>query len=66
RVIAVGLMLSGVAVLGISTATLASWVAERATAGHAEYQPATSAEVQALSAQITALDTRAKESPPLE
>jgi voltage-gated potassium channel len=55
RVFAVGLMLSGVAVLGISTATLASWVAERATAGHEEYQPATRAEVRRLSAQLAAL-----------
>ncbi|WP_103662795.1 potassium channel family protein [Microbacterium sp. CJ77] len=55
RVVAVLLMFSGVAVLGISTATLASWVAERATAGHEEYQPATRAEVSRLSAQLAAL-----------
>lgn len=60
RVIAVGLMLSGVAVLGISTATLASWVAERATAGHEEYQPATRAEVRRLSAQLAALGAPAE------
>lgn len=68
RIVAVLLMLSGVAVLGITTATLASWVAERATAGHAEYQPATRAEVLALSDQLAALgaptDASAAPSPP--
>lgn len=66
RVVAVLLMLSGVAVLGITTATLASWVAERATAGHAEYQPATRAEVRELSAQLAALGapTDASTAPP--
>mgnify|MGYP001050951979 CR=1 FL=1 len=68
RVVAVLLMLSGVAVLGITTATLASWVAERATAGHAEFQPATRAEVRELSAQLAALgapaDASATPSPP--
>ena len=64
RVVAVLLMFSGVAVLGISTATLASWVAERATAGHEEYQPATRAEVRKISAQLTALGAPADSSSP--
>ena len=63
RVIAVGLMLSGVVVLGITTATIASWVAQRATAGHDEFQPASRAQVHELSAQIAALGATADVSP---
>lgn len=60
RLIAVLLMCGGVAVVGVVTATLASWVIERATA-HAENdaaEPATRGQVRDLAAQIDALAGR--------
>jgi voltage-gated potassium channel len=62
RLIAVGLMISGIALLGVVTATLASWMSERAmlaeqldtqvTIGHIE---ALAEQVRRLSAQVEAL-----------
>lgn len=60
RLIAVLLMCGGVAVVGVVTATLASWVIERATA-HADNdaaEPATRGQVRNLAAQIDALAGR--------
>ncbi len=60
RLIAVLLMCGGVAVVGVVTATLASWVIERATA-HADNdaaEPATRGQVRDLAAQIDALAGR--------
>ncbi|MFI8593311.1 potassium channel family protein [Microbacterium sp. NPDC078428] len=52
RLVAVGLMVGGVAVLGTVTATLSSWVLERAAAGHDDEQPATKAQLQGISTQL--------------
>lgn len=55
RVVAVGLMLGGIALLGIVTATLASWLVDRVSAETEQEQAATRAEVDALAAEIRAL-----------
>ncbi|MCP2635567.1 potassium channel family protein [Microbacterium sp. HD4P20] len=55
RWVGVGLMFGGVALAGIITATLASWVVERATKGHDDRQPATRGEIRELMAKIDAL-----------
>jgi voltage-gated potassium channel len=73
RLIAVGLMISGIALLGVVTATLASWMSERAllaeqldtqvTIAHIE---ALTEQVRRLSAQVEALSdvsTRTEEAP---
>jgi voltage-gated potassium channel len=52
RLVAVGLMIGGVAVVGTVTATLASWVAERAARGHEDELPATRAEIHEMSARL--------------
>jgi voltage-gated potassium channel len=52
RLVAVGLMIGGVAVVGTVTATLASWVAERAARGHEDELPATRAEIHEVSARL--------------
>lgn len=58
RLVAVVLMLAGIALLGVVTATLASWLVERVTeAGEAE-QAATRAQVHELSVQIARLEER--------
>ncbi|MDX2376794.1 ion transporter [Microbacterium sp. LRZ72] len=58
RFVAVGLMVGGVAVVGTVTATLSSWVLERAAAGHEEEQPATKAQVNAVATQLHTLVER--------
>jgi voltage-gated potassium channel len=55
RWVSVGLMFGGVALAGIITATLASWVVERAGRGHDDEQPATRAQVRELTAKLEAL-----------
>jgi voltage-gated potassium channel len=45
RVVAVMLMIGGVVLVGLITATFASWVTERVTRGHEERRPATRADV---------------------
>ncbi|MDQ7877191.1 potassium channel family protein [Microbacterium sp. QXD-8] len=55
RWVAVGLMLGGVALAGVITATLASWVLERASREHDDQEPATRAQVRALMEKIDAL-----------
>lgn len=55
RWVAVGLMLGGVALAGVITATLASWVLERASRQHDDQEPATRAQVRALMEKIDAL-----------
>ncbi|WP_235916200.1 potassium channel family protein [Antrihabitans cavernicola] len=55
RVIAVGLMIAGIALLGVVTATLASWLAQRVAADDAQSQLATREHVDALTAEIVAL-----------
>jgi voltage-gated potassium channel len=48
RVVAVLLMLGGVVLLGLITATFSSWVVERATRGHEDQLPATRADVHEI------------------
>jgi voltage-gated potassium channel len=54
-VIAVGLMLAGIALLGVVTATLASWLIERVSAENATNRAATAAQVDPLMSEIRAL-----------
>jgi voltage-gated potassium channel len=58
RTVAVGLMVCGVAVVGVVTATLASWVIERASQGHDDDEPSTRKQVRALSDQLTELNAK--------
>ncbi|WP_431221236.1 ion channel [Leifsonia xyli] len=55
RFVAVGLMIGGVATLGIVTATLASWIVERVAQTEADERAATHGEILQLSAQIAEL-----------
>ncbi|MDZ4234017.1 MAG: potassium channel family protein, partial [Dietzia sp.] len=55
RVIAAGLMLAGIALLGVVTATLASWIVDRVSEVDEANQAATQAQVSRLSADIAAL-----------
>ena len=55
RFIAVGLMLAGIALLGIITATLASWLVERISSGERAGEAVTTAHVDALAGEIRAL-----------
>jgi voltage-gated potassium channel len=55
RVIAVGLMIAGIALLGVVTATLASWLVERVSEENAASRTATAAQVEALLAEVRAL-----------
>lgn len=52
RAVAVGLMFGGIILSGIITATLASWILERASRGHDEEQPATRGQMRALMARM--------------
>jgi voltage-gated potassium channel len=63
RTVAVLLMCGGVAVVGVVTATLASWVIERAARGHDDDEPATRKQVRELSDQVAALVTARKTDP---
>ncbi|WP_162564188.1 MULTISPECIES: potassium channel family protein [Microbacterium] len=58
RWVGVGLMFGGVALAGVITATLASWVLERAARDHDDEEPATRAQVRALMERVDEL-TRA-------
>ncbi|AWH96886.1 ion transporter [Dietzia psychralcaliphila] len=55
RVIATGLMLAGIALLGVVTATLASWIVDRVSEQDEANQTATQAQVSRLTADIAAL-----------
>jgi len=57
RTIAVGLMVSGVAVVGIVTATLASWVIEKAAEGRDDDEPATRKQMRELTDEVTEIKT---------
>lgn len=52
RVVAVLLMICGVVLVGLITATFASWVLERATRGHEEQIPATRADIDRVLAAL--------------
>lgn len=58
RWVGVGLMFGGVALAGVITATLASWVLERAARDHDDEEPATRAQVRALTEKLDALSAR--------
>jgi voltage-gated potassium channel len=55
RLIAVGLMLAGIALLGVITATFASWLVQRVAEVDRASETATVAHVEALAAEIRAL-----------
>jgi voltage-gated potassium channel len=55
RLIAVAVMLGGIALIGVVTATLASWIVERVARKDEEEQAATRRQVAQLSKQIEAL-----------
>ncbi|MBW9109413.1 potassium channel family protein [Microbacterium ureisolvens] len=55
RWVGVGLMFGGVALAGVITATLASWVLERAARDHDDEEPATRAQLRMLIERIDAL-----------
>jgi len=55
RWVGVGLMLGGVALAGVITATLASWVVERGTRNNDAEEPATRAQIRELMARIDEL-----------
>jgi voltage-gated potassium channel len=58
RGIAVGLMIAGIGVLGMVTATLASWLVERVQVEERESDAVTAAHIQDLSGQVEALATQ--------
>lgn len=55
RFVAAALMVGGIALLGIVTATLASWLVERVAEAEATEQSATRAQVDSLTAEVRAL-----------
>lgn len=55
RLVSVGVMFGGVALAGIITAILASWVVERAAKGHDDAEPATRGQMRQLLAKVDAL-----------
>ena len=55
RLIAGGLMLGGIALLGVVTATLASWIVERVAQQSIDQQAATKGEIKTLELQIARL-----------
>lgn len=63
RLVAVGLMAGGVAVLGVVTATLSSWVIERAAQGQDDDESATRGQIRALAQQVSQLAERLPEPP---
>jgi voltage-gated potassium channel len=59
RVVGFGLMLSGIAVLGVVTATLASWLVEQVKVAEQEQTDDLRTEIEALRTQVaTLLDER--------
>ncbi|MGA7147289.1 MAG: ion channel [Microbacterium sp.] len=63
RLVGTAVMFSGIALAGIITATLASWVMERAARGRDDAEPATRAQVRQLMAQVEALTSQRPEDP---
>lgn len=55
RAIAVGLMITGIALLGVVTATLASWIVERVGEQDDANQAATRAQVAELTREVASL-----------
>lgn len=63
RLVGVGLMLAGVALLGVVTASIASWLIERVRQEEAATQAATRADIAALSSEIAALRAEVERRP---
>ncbi|AQA25040.1 ion channel family protein [Rhodococcus sp. MTM3W5.2] len=61
RLIAFGLMLGGVALLGVVTASLASWFVERVAAAQEDGAKHTNDEIHRLTAEIADLNRRLAE-----
>ena len=57
QLVAVGVMVGGIALIGVVTATLASWIVERVEQKEAATDAATRAHVEALTAEIASLRT---------
>lgn len=57
RLIAVALMLCGIALLGVVTASLASWLVQRVAEVEVAGQAATRRDIEALTAEVAALRT---------
>lgn len=55
RVVAVGLMVGGIALIGVVTATLASWIVERVSLEAEKSATATEAQVESLRAEVAEL-----------
>jgi hypothetical protein len=55
RLVAGGLMVAGIALLGVVTASLASWLVERVSEVEEESEAATRRDIAALQAELTAL-----------
>ncbi|MGZ8804455.1 MAG: potassium channel family protein [Microbacterium sp.] len=58
RMVAVLLMCGGVAVVGVVTATLASWVTERVATGRDDNEPATRAQLRSVANQLDDISER--------
>jgi voltage-gated potassium channel len=58
RFVAVALMIGGIALLGVVTATLASWLVDRVAAESEAEQAATRAQVESLAHQVNELNER--------
>ena len=65
RIIAAGLMLAGIALLGIVTASLASWLIDKVREVEEHTQAATRADVAALTAEVRALRQELAERDPV-
>jgi voltage-gated potassium channel len=63
RVVAVLLMCGGVAVVGVVTATLSSWIIERAATGHDDDEAATRGQMRELTQQVAELTRRLPDPP---
>lgn len=55
RFVAVGLMISGIALIGVVTASFATWLIDRVRQVEAESRAATAADVNTLRAEMIAL-----------
>ncbi len=61
RLVALSLMVAGIALVGVVTATFASWMLQRVTEDDEERQAATQAQVRRLTTQIEALRAELRE-----
>lgn len=63
RAVAAMLMAGGIATLGVVTATVSSWIIERAAGGKDDTEAATRGQVRSLSQQVSELTARLSEAP---